>query len=636
MALFPQTLTRIDRRCDNAGERAVLHQLKRLSDDYIVWHDIPVGPLQRQPDFVVFNPRRGVLVLEVKHWRLSGIQKANRTRVTLALPGGPASCQHPLEQARECALQINNVLERDPHLKQPAGRYVGKCAVPYGWGAVMSNVRRKEIAGSDFADIFPPERTLLRDDLADDVPIDAFEERLWSLFTAFFPAALTLPQQDRVRWHLFPEVRVNNLSAAQKAAAAQAGKFAIPDLVQVMDMNQEQAARSLGEGHRVIHGAAGTGKTMILVFRAQHLARLAAPGAPPVLALCYNRPLADRIARMLIERDVTPEQVTVRTFHQWCNDMVRSYQLEVPPGLTGNTRYEALVGAVDRALQSGQVPQGQYTALLIDEAHDFEAAWLRMAARLVDPATRSLLVLYDDAQSIYRPGRKNFSFASVGIEAKGRTSVLRLNYRNTVEILHLAMLCARQLLDETEETDTQMQRVHPASAGRRGPLPVLLRFASVQAEAQALAERIAALIESGTPPDDIAVLCAHNDRWGLLEKALARRGVATQRRHDHHGAGPRNIDWSRPSVKLLTMFVAKGLDFPHVFLMRLECMPTRLAANLDEQLRLLYVAMTRAMHTLTLSCVGAQADDPPLVQRVQGALDELQAQMDQTHAAHAP
>ena len=36
MALFPQTLTRIDRRCDNAGERAVLHQLKRLSDDYIV------------------------------------------------------------------------------------------------------------------------------------------------------------------------------------------------------------------------------------------------------------------------------------------------------------------------------------------------------------------------------------------------------------------------------------------------------------------------------------------------------------------------------------------------------------------------------------------------------------------------
>ena len=60
-----------------------------------------------------------------------------------------------------------------------------------------------------------------------------------------------------------------------------------------------------------------------------------------------------------------------------------------------------------------------------------------------------------------------------------RTSILRLNYRNTVEILHLAMLCARQLLDEADETDTQMQRVHPASAGRRGPLPVLLRFASV-------------------------------------------------------------------------------------------------------------------------------------------------------------
>ena len=55
MAIFPQGLTAIDQRC-NAGERRVLHQLKRcLEDDYIVWHDIPIGPRARQPDFVILQ-----------------------------------------------------------------------------------------------------------------------------------------------------------------------------------------------------------------------------------------------------------------------------------------------------------------------------------------------------------------------------------------------------------------------------------------------------------------------------------------------------------------------------------------------------------------------------------------------------
>ena len=67
-----------------------------------------------------------------------------------------------------------------------------------------------------------------------------------------------------------------------------------------------------------------------------------------------------------------------------------------------------------------------------------------MAVRLVDPATNSLLVLYDDAQSIYQKKRREFNFSSVGIEARGRTSVLELNYRNTAEVLLLAVGCAER------------------------------------------------------------------------------------------------------------------------------------------------------------------------------------------------
>jgi superfamily I DNA and RNA helicase len=40
--------------------------------------------------------------------------------------------------------------------------------------------------------------------------------------------------------------------------------------------------------------------------------------------------------------------------------------------------------------------------VLIDEAHDFEPEWLALAARMVDPDKRSLMIVFDDMQAIYK------------------------------------------------------------------------------------------------------------------------------------------------------------------------------------------------------------------------------------------
>ncbi|MCZ7655325.1 MAG: hypothetical protein M5R42_15195 [Rhodocyclaceae bacterium] len=79
-----------------------------------------------------------------------------------------------------------------------------------------------------------------------------------------------------------------------------------------------------------------------------------------------------------------------------------------------------MVETVIREVDRGHIPSAQYEAVLIDEGHDFKAEWLKLVVQMVDPRTNSLLVLYDDAQSIYEAGRqKNFSFKSVGIQAQG-------------------------------------------------------------------------------------------------------------------------------------------------------------------------------------------------------------------------
>ena len=90
---------------------------------------------------------------------------------------------------------------------------------------------------------------------------------------------------------------------------------------------QEQLARSMGEGHRVIHGVARSGKTMILGYRAQYLAQ--ALTNKPILILCFNRALAARLQQMVEER-VLSATVSARSFHGWCNDQLRLYHLRRP------------------------------------------------------------------------------------------------------------------------------------------------------------------------------------------------------------------------------------------------------------------------------------------------------------------
>jgi hypothetical protein len=632
MAQFPQGYRSIDARC-NAAERRVLHQLRRcLEDDYLIWHDLPIGPHGRRPDFVILSPRWGVLLLEVKDRHHAALPPADPHAdphadshvVQLDTAQGGSTDANPLHQVRDVTLELVDLMQHDPALVRSEGAFAGKLLCPYGWGVAFAGLRRSDVADSNFHKVFAEHRMLLHDDLDETVEPAAFQQRLWGMFTVHYPHTLTLAQHDRVRWHLFPDMRLQPL--------------------QVMDLQQEQIARSLGEGHHVIHGAAGSGKTMILLHRAQQLATVARADKP-VLVLCCNLALADHIEAQLRQRGVD-EHVLVRTFHSWCQDMVRSCRLDVPVHASGDAFFEALAHTVERAVEQGRVPGGQYSAVLIDEAHDFKDAWLRMAARMVDPATSSLLLLYDDAQSIFQKKRRKFNFADVGIEARGRTSLLKLNYRNTAEVTALALHCAQPLLDaglqggtgsgstrprelsmlaKTDNgnsgdisLDDKPHLVWPASAGRHGPLPVLVLARHGVDEARLVVDRIVAALASGVPADQIGVLCRARYLLRPVEQELARLGVACQ---SMNAQGVRHADGKPDAVRLLTLHNAKGLEFSLCCVVGLQALPMPGEA-LDDALRLVYVGMTRARHELLLSAHGSS----PIVERVRLGMAALQQQ----------
>jgi Nuclease-related domain/UvrD-like helicase C-terminal domain/AAA domain len=600
-------------RFDSSGERRLAERLEqKLDDDYLLWHNVPVGPKQSHPDFVVMHPRHGILILETKDWQLETIKQATRQHWDILVHGQLKVVMNPLAQARFCAIQVVNSLERDKQLIQSDGPHKGKLAFPWGHGVVFTRITRKQFDDAGLGEAIAPNYVICKDEMLEDADPEAFQQRLWSMFPHSFGGLMSLPQLDRVRWNMFPQVRVEPQGALFNDSNADAE---LPDIMRVMDLQQEQLARSLGDGHRVIHGVAGSGKTMILGYRAEYLAKANTPASKPILILCYNEPLAVKLELVMHAKGLA-EQVHVRNFHKWCRQQLVTYGQTIPA--QGTKMFDEMVDNVIRAVDRKHIPSGQYQAVLIDEGHDFAPEWLKLVTQMVDPTTNSLLLLYDDAQSIYeRSRKKNFSFKSVGVQASGRTTILKINYRNTKQILQTASLIAADLLTADDKDEDGIPLVKPISCGREGQAPIIIKLPTLREEAFAIADQFANAQKDGHAWGDMAILCADWKTMDLCADALEQRGLPFNVRKRSGDFNPR-----ANAIQIMTMKVSKGLEFPVVALPGLGHMP---AAGEDEHeaARVFYVAATRATHRLVLTVSGNDGFGKKLAPRVLSHASQL-------------
>src|SRR5689334_4395617 len=127
-------------RFDTGGELRLAERLKDfLEENAVVWHNLPVGPRNRHPDFIIVHPANGLLVLEVKDWRLDSIGSADKIKVELLTGRGIVRESSPLEQARKYAFEVVRTVERDGQLLFPAGHHLqGRSRLPFGFGAVFT------------------------------------------------------------------------------------------------------------------------------------------------------------------------------------------------------------------------------------------------------------------------------------------------------------------------------------------------------------------------------------------------------------------------------------------------------------------------------------------------------------------
>jgi len=507
--------------------------------------------------------------------------------VELITDRGNVMTDNPFVQVRGYMFNVVNALKRDPLLVIESGAFKGQPVFPFGHGVVFPDITRKQFEQTDLHEVFPPERCIFRDEMTESVDADEFRERVWRMVSRRLGSGLTLPQINRVRALLFPEVRVTQSALPFDEPAKDSP--ADDRLLAVMDMQQELLARSMGEGHRIVRGVAGSGKTLILAFRAEQIARAA---NRPVLLLSYANGISGRLENAMQDRGVE-DKVVVSTFHAWCFKMLRTYGLPIPTEkefADFSARQAATVQAVLDATERGLIPSGQYDAVLIDEAHDFEPQWLALAAKMVNPDTKALMIVYDDAQAIYK-GRTRPVWKQLGIEAAGRTTVLKVNYRNTAQILRFARKFAADVIGAPgvcagDESAVLM----PEDGGREGVEPVVRQCVSYDGEAHAIAEWLLGRKAAGYQWGQMAVLYPRHFIGERFEKILVKQGVPVDVVKEHGN----RVQADQDAVRFLSMHNAKGLEFPCVAIGGLG--ELKKPEDIEDDIRLTYVAITRATH----------------------------------------
>lgn len=146
------------------GERRFAERLEqKLEDDYLAWYDVPIGPKQAHPDFVVLHPRRGLLILEVKDWRLDTVRKASKQTWEILAGGQPKSVMNPIEQARHYAHQVVDALARDKQLIDTQDKTRGALLFPWTYGVVLTHISRRQFDASGLNEAIEGHRVICFD-----------------------------------------------------------------------------------------------------------------------------------------------------------------------------------------------------------------------------------------------------------------------------------------------------------------------------------------------------------------------------------------------------------------------------------------------------------------------------------------
>ncbi len=240
---------------------------------------------------------------------------------------------------------------------------------------------------------------------------------------------------------------------------------------------------------------------------------------------------------------------------------------------------------------------------VVDEAQDLSVAHLRFFAALGGNRPNALFFAGDLGQRIFQ---QPFSWKALGVDIRGRSRTLRVNYRTSHQI---RMQSDRLLGPVVTDVDGNREDRSDAVSVFNGPPPTIQSFASESEEIRAVAQWMADRTKEGLMPHEFGVFVRSPAQLDRARAAVQEAGMAFKLLDEH-------VETTSGHVSICTMHLAKGLEFRAVAVMACddEIIPLQerietvgddadLQEVYDTERHLLYVACTRARDHLLVTSV---------------------------------
>lgn len=336
--------------------------------------------------------------------------------------------------------------------------------------------------------------------------------------------------------------------------------------------------------HRLILGAPGSGKTLVLLHRARHLMDRLGVSPERLRFFVFTNTLKDYIGSALRYLDLPLACVT--TFDGWCMRIYRAHvDGSFPRAPTGGPDFDAIRSGVLAAMKANPGAFRLFDMVMVDEGQDLT----RESFEILKIASAHVTVCMDYNQQLYEKRcDENTILRALGL--RQRNLALLAAYRCCPYITKLAA----HLTSDT----TFLPQIRQSER----LTPLFFLAASVKDEQEKIVEVVRDRMLLG---ERIGILVSNNAKVFSLANIFQAAGVEVEV-HDRKPHGNyRPLDFESDRPKILTYYGAKGLTFDTVLLPRLV-RPSFLQASKEQLRKLLFVGITRASNWVYLSGVEGQ------------------------------
>ena len=256
----------------------------------------------------------------------------------------------------------------------------------------------------------------------------------------------------------------------------------------------------------------------------------------------------------------------------------------------------------------GERRNAPFDFVVVDESQDISVAQLRFLAALGGDRPNSLFFAGDLGQRIFQTP---FSWKSLGVDIRGRSQTLRINYRTSHQI---RMQADRLLGQEVVDVDGNVDDRRGTVSVFNGPSPDIWVFDTIEEEAGAVAAWLKDRNTEGVAPHEIGIFVRSTAQIERAKSAAHQAGITFKVLDDH-------METSTGKMSISSMHLAKGLEFRVVAVMACddEVIPLQermesvaddadLEEVYDTERHLLYVACTRARDRLLVTSGGPESE----------------------------